>query len=1015
MGAGLQKQLVPIFNGGGINTKVDPRLVPAGELLELENMYMLRTGELRLRNGFSILTPSVVIGAKQIFPALGGGLGVLYEPSGSGSSRLTKYLTTPAVTLDIGEGLGIGSVPLLRAVTTPLGSFTGIFAVAASDMQDGDVASLSTGTVASFLDGSDITTWRNRMVVGNGSSNSLAIGSTQFPNASNDRPLVVATGGTTYFCAFYADQAATPALRAVVSTGNSLNYYTLAAAAISAAQSWIDAKPIPGGNTIAVAYRATGGGVTCGIFDPATGTFTSTVNTAGADASFCLGFLDDLLATGNMYLATAGSASGVVVRTMSAANMVVSATHIIDATATVGVRQITGYINSSATNYVVLWSTNGTSTIYDKTMYAKYVAGVVTKATLAGSLSLYSKAGSVDGRYVAMFAYDSSVQPTYVALDISQNRIDSGCPMIMTVVFPGEAGGRRVAASSLSGMTQVGNTIACALPKRTKATLTSAASSRVMRLCTLIPVYSITAQGFTQGIFNSRELGGTQFFPGGMISQNDGVSDWRAAFPFYPEAPSSTIGSVGGAMTLLGTYQYRLVLRTTDRTGRAIRSAGSVPVSVTLTGAQNQVQLIIPNPHLGLNNIIPAPTVEVYRAGPAAAGATTYNKVGELLNNNQQSQDTISFLDTMSDAIAATGELPYFTGGVLENFCPPSCNLMEVNGGRLGLVNSEDATEFWPSKEYKAGAGIGFYPDTKIRVTGDGYGGITAVAAMDGRWILFKSQAIYVISGDGPNDLAQGSFNAPQAVSLSIGTVLPGSVVPTPEGIMFQAAAGVYLLDRGLGLTYVGAPVEKYTLAENIVGASLVTGVTQVRFVMASGRCLVWDYHHKHWYTFKLRVVDANGVTTTITSCSNVSTGWCYALATGYVMQETPGVFSDVSGGSTVAIVPRIGLPQANLAGINGFQRIYGIAIEGEYVGDHTLQVSAVYDLGVATEPTRTKAITAGPYQYEVLFASPKCSTIQINLTASLAAGSGAFRLSGVSLIVGLKRSTVIPYTKRLT
>jgi hypothetical protein len=405
---------------------------------------------------------------------------------------------------------------------------------------------------------------------------------------------------------------------------------------------------------------------------------------------------------------------------------------------------------------------------------------------------------------------------------------------------------------------------------------------------------------------------------------------------------------------------------------------------------------------------------EVYRAGPAGSGATNYNKVGDVYVDSTIAGNTIAFLDTMSDATAAVGELGYFTGNTLENFPSPSCNLLEINNNRVGIVNAEAPTEFWPSKEYKAGTGIGFNSLLKVSVTGDNYGAITALAAMDGRWILFKSQAIYVISGDGPNDLGQGSFNPPQAVSLSIGTVLPGSVVSTPDGIMFQSANGIYLLTRGLAVQYIGAPVEKYTLAENVVDASLVTGVTQVRFVTASGRCLVWDYHHQRWYTFQLRV-DSNGVASTVVACANSSQlGWCYALADGNVMQETPGVFSDVNG-TTTAIVPSIGFPQVNAGGIAGFQRVYGILLEGEFVGNHILQVSANLDLGTVTEPTRSLAITTGPYLYEVLFANQKCTTIQVNLTCSLAAGSGAFRLSGASLMVGLKRGTGIPWTKRLT
>ena len=81
---------------------------------------------------------------------------------------------------------------------------------------------------------------------------------------------------------------------------------------------------------------------------------------------------------------------------------------------------------------------------------------------------------------------------------------------------------------------------------------------------------------------------------------------------------------------------------------------------------------------------------------------------------------------------------------------------------------------------------------------------------MDGRLVVFKRAVIQAITGAGPNDLGQGAFNPPQAASTAIGTSIPGSVVAMPDGIMFQSSKGIWLLDRGLGLTYVGAPVEQY-------------------------------------------------------------------------------------------------------------------------------------------------------------------------------------------------------------
>ena len=135
-------------------------------------------------------------------------------------------------------------------------------------------------------------------------------------------------------------------------------------------------------------------------------------------------------------------------------------------------------------------------------------------------------------------------------------------------------------------------------------------------------------------------------------------------------------------------------------------------------------------------------------------------------------------------------------------------------------------------------------------------------------------------------------------------------------------------------------------------------------------------------------------------------------------MKETPGVYSDVIGGSSTAIVPRIGLPHLQFAKMAGFQRVKSLEIQGEYVGDHTLAVDIEYDQAGVVAETRTKAITVttgSQFQYELIPAQQKSNSIKLTLrTSVLAAGSGAFRLSGVTFLVAGKVGSNIPSTKRI-
>jgi len=1017
MGRGLPRRQFLIFDGGGINTKTDPRLVPAGELVEIENMDYQRTGELRLRNGFAVTSLSALNGTTRLTSAFrgpGGSLGVIGGASAV-SDRMFFVEQPVTGTAQPTTGDSLTWFPGLTPVVTPVGAMPRGTTVTAVDHVDPDCA-----VVGSFV----MDCWTERGGAGNvlftvKDLNGVQLNSTigpytqpgwTIPAAARGR---CAAGGTTYLTFFAIDNAGVPSLRAY--TVNALtgalvssNQLVSTINDVAAAQPWFAVKAIPGSSNIIVAYRATGGGVTCLEFNPATGaTVTGPVNTAGADASMCLDWLDDTLATGSYYLATAGAGPGAVVRTMSAA-LAVTATLVIDATATANVNGITGYIRTSATNYNVMWDLTSAPPYNTRIVLFTVQAGAVFAATGVRSVGLLSRAFKLGEDYHVLAAYESTTQSTTFLLRNPANSISA---MTSVSGLLGGIGGKRLVRNScLTSVIALGATMLAAIARQTR---------------------TVAANGtFTtsRGIVNAQwsvapaperpqELGGVLFVAGGHLTQVASGVQTMATHPVTLEPPAC-VGAIigGGAMTAAGVYQYVTVPVFVDPQGRVCRGAPSTPTSVTLGGADNGCNLTIPTERVvpgtlnQLNTGLRLLTIEAYRAGPAAAGNTTFNQVGSVGNGDPSAVDTVAFADTMSDANAVAGELLYTTGNILENLPPPPCRLLTTCGNRVWVVNSETPTELWPSKEFKAGAGIGFNDRIKVRVDGDGYGEITALVSMDGRVVAFKSTAIYVISGDGPNDTGQGAFNPPQAVSLSVGTVLPGSAVATPDGIMFQAAQGIYLLDRGLGLTYIGKNVEQYTLAANVVDGSLVTGTTKARFVMASGRCLTWDFHHKRWTTSQLRVSGS-----AVVACADLPTGWVYALANGKVFQETPGVYSDVDGSST-AIVPRIGLPALSLAGINGFARVYGIDVLGEYVGDHTLAVDFEYDFGGAVTETRTKAITAGAFQYEVKVAQQKITSIKITLRTSVqAAGSGAFRLSGLTLWAGMKQGSGLPYTKRLS
>jgi hypothetical protein len=1003
----LRDKEISLLVSGGIDTKSNPKLVQPPALLELENMQQLRTGELRPRNGFSKLTANRGLSAgANLYVTPEGGLGTTSPWLTFPYQSAAKYSPASAAT-------AAGWETLTSGVTSPYPSFRARVSPVpypanntSADLADPDMCATASAVeslvyyttaagTSALVDSRNYATGKN---VGQYPSGPLV--------TAGSAPLVAATGGgyTAVFGRNGTNLLASPALNGFLATGMTL-------AADLAASPWFDVKAIPGTSKFAVAYKANAGGVKCGIYDPAAVTFTSVVATAGADASFCLGWLDDQLATGNMYLATAGSGSGVVVRTMSATTMVVSATNIIDATATANVRNITGHLTTSSTNYVVLWDVAGSSSIYDRVKKGVW-NGASTVSEIGPNHSLYSRSAKFsDGTYYVLGLFSSTAQATYALLSIDS--ASNTIPTPQCHVLGGEAGSRRQ-QSSLASPATFGTAVVIPVTRSRKITAPDGSTSGQAKMVALLSFAQATK------LTHARELGGTVFMPGGILFRDDGLNAEVATFPIYPEAPSAA-SAAGGAMTSLGTYLYRTVLRAVDASGRVHRSAGSVSASVTIAAGQGTANVTLFNvrcPRGDYGGSYGAFYQEVYRRGPTAAGGTLYNKVGEV-QMTAAGADTLTFADTLSDASAAAGEVAYFSGNVLENFNPPAHALLEVNGNRVGIVSAEYPTEFWYSKEYKAGTGIGFNPLLKVVISGDGAGDITALAAMDGRFILLKRSAIYVLSGDGPNDLGQGGFNAPQAVSRTLGTVNPSSVFETPDGIIFEATSGgLWLLTRGLSLEYVGAPVEQYTIAEDVAGAAAVASLSTVRFVMPSGRCLEWDYHHKRWYTHKLRV-DRGGVASTVVDCAYSSIfGWCYLLANGDLMQEVAGQTTDVNV-TTTGIVPRIGFPVLQMA-LAGYQRFRRVNLTLDVLGTFTLSVDAEFNYsGAVTGTPKTIALTAATPTAQVEYTPPeglaKSAAVRLVLTVVGSPTGGTFRLTGATAIVAGKRGDNIAASNRMT
>jgi hypothetical protein len=598
---------------------------------------------------------------------------------------------------------------------------------------------------------------------------------------------------------------------------------------------------------------------------------------------------------------------------------------------------------------------------------------------------------------------------------------------------------------------------------------------------------------------DSVEIGGSLQLSGGFLWMYDGYTPVEQNFLLYPDDYEATPSNTGGAM-LAQKYFYQVVYEWADNSGNIHRSAPGVPLEVdmsssnsaftpptpiTFTGSgaagQNIIDVssitglqvgqvvtdstnptdIVANsfitsinssiptitisepivttisgdtlstsdtcsvtlniPTLRLTYKIPTPLkITIYRWSTAQQN---YYEVTSITTPilNDTTIDSIAFVDTQADNQILGNQLIYTTGGVVEDIGAPGTNILTLWQTRLWMVDAEDQNLLWYSKQVIENTPVEMsdlftlYVAPTIGASGS-TGPITALGAMDAYLIIFKKDAIYYVSGSGPDNTgANNLFTDPVYITSTVGSTNQQSVVLTPLGLMFQSDKGIWLLDRGLNTNYIGAPVETIALSSTVLSAVLVPGTNQVRFTMDSGITLMYDYYYQQWGTF----VGCQGISSCIYKSFHT-----YLDKFGRVFQESPGSYLD--GENPVLLGLKTGW--LNLAGNQGYQRIYEFMLMGQYFSPHFLEVYIAYDFAAHSQQVEVMPINytgvygsdslygqTTPYggpgnleQWRIHTQHQKCQVFQIEIQEVFnpaygpVAGAG-FNLSGINCVVGAK------------
>lgn len=444
---------------------------------------------------------------------------------------------------------------------------------------------------------------------------------------------------------------------------------------------------------------------------------------------------------------------------------------------------------------------------------------------------------------------------------------------------------------------------------------------------------NLAAITINENSFNSVESGKNLNLSGGILWAYDGYLPVEQEFNLWPDNVEVTTTTGSGSITAQ-QYFYQATYEWSDNQGNLFRSAPSIPVSITTSTTSSTNTIYIPTLRLTYKTENPVKIV-LYRWSVAQQ---TYYQVTSILSPvlNDVTVDYVTITDTLADLSIVGNSIIYTTGGVLENIAPPATDTLALYDSRMFLVDAEDRNLLWFSKPVLQDTPVEFtdlqtiYVAPSLGAQGS-TGVLSCLSAMDDKLILFKKDAIYYLNGRGPDITgANNQYSDPTFITSTVGCVNQKSIVFIPQGLLFQSDKGIWLLDRNLSTSYIGAPVEAFN-ADLVLSAINIPATNQVRFVLDSGVVLMYDYYFGQWGTF--------------TNVPNISSTIYQGLHTyindlSQVFQENPGRYLD----NTSPVLMSFTTGWIHVAGIQGFQRFYDALLVGDSVSPFKLDVRFAFD-----------------------------------------------------------------------
>lgn len=1011
----LQKQDITINFGQGLDLKTQSKDIPVGKFLSLENSVFNKGGQLQKRNGFAEIT--TLANANYLSTFAGNLLGLSLNDSGTQLSAYSQgnNTWTSKGTVILNE-LSVQSVVKNNTVQTQC-----------------DMAIATNGLACTvFTETGGSTSPNYKYVVTDTSTGQNLLPDTALAGTSGTvtgSPKVFVLGSF-FFIIFPVTISATVHLQYIAISSVSLIVHS--AVDISSTFAY-DSRgsfdAFVANNSLYLVYNATSTSVKMTYFD-STLTQHNTVTYASQVANV-ISVTADLTTPNPIIYVSWSNIGGSVIITLATDN----ALNPIFVPTTVLTSVTICNITSTASNGVctVTYEVVNAYT-YDSSVPTHYVArlfvyqagtfsGPTTQMRgvgLASKQFLLSKA--LDAHAYVLVAYKSTYQSTNFLMQVSNqfdvSAVNFGMPISILAYQNGS--GYLTTGLPNANVTSSNSVTIPYLYQQSIATINKSNGATVGNVAGIYAQLGVNSVTYNfEPVTSTYEIGNNLHLTGGYIAAYDGYGVTEQGFFLYPDSVEVTTATGSGALTAQ-QYFYQAVYEWSDNQGNLHQSAPSIPVAVTTTTSSSTNTIYVPT--LRTTYKISNPVkICLYRY---SAAQQTYYQVTSVTSPklNDLTVDYVTITDALADSSILGNAILYTTGGVVEDIGPPASSIMALYGSRLFLVQAESPNTLWYSKQVLQDTPVEFSDLFTIYIApttaAEGSTGpITALYPMDGNLIIFKRDAIYFINGTGPDNTgANNDFSPPVFITSNVGCTNAASIVLTPNGLMFQSDKGIWLLERNLQTSYIGAPVEDFN-SFTVTSATNIPGTNQIRFTLAgTNTFLMYDTYYGQWGTF-----------VGLTALNSVLYQNLHTFVDPYnrIFQESVGQYLDAS----VPVTMQFTTGWLHLAGLQGYQRAYYFYLLGEYITPYTLTMSIAYDYQTGAKQISTINPTnySPPYGGDSLYGGgdvyggsqpiaqnrifldlQKCQSIQIsmkeNYDSSIGAAAGAgLTLSGLTLILGAK------------